>query len=574
VESVAWATERRDVLSGLFFLLTILSYLRYVALPEGAPGRKGWYVTTVVLYVCCLLSKATGVTLPLVLVVLDVYPLRCIQSKSGSWWNPTTERVLVEKIPFLMLAMAAGAIALAGQSQAGAMMGLAGHGVLARILVAIAGVGFYVYKTILPIGLSPMYELPSPLLLGWIELSVGTVLAVTLTAGALAVRRRLPGLTVAWLCYVVMLLPMLGFVQVGVQMAADRYSYLPGLSLALVIGGLVLGWWRRSQGDDPGAIFRAPVVVVVIAAALLAPLTWRQCTYWHNDITLWTRALEADRFPAVAAYNLGAAWDRRLNERTRAIEAYRWAVKLRPDYLLAWQNLGNALLMDGKSEEAMRAYQEVLRRQPRRADLLANMSLAFLQLGRLDDAVQKARDAISIDPDYAVAHNNLGEALKQKEVLKPKRNFGEAMQAYRQAMEVDPTYSQAYENLFRLLVVQERFGEATDVLRLAVKHMPDHLKMANNLAFVLATCKTDEVRDGPEALRLALRVCKKTKYREAQYLDTLAAAYAENGDFAKAEQTIQRAVSLISVTDPRTAAIFGERRRQYQKRLPLRRGSY
>ena len=567
-ESVAWLTERRDVLSGLLFMVTVFCYLRYAALPVGAQGRTGWYVAALVLYAMTLLSKATTVTLPIVMVVLDLYPLRRLRTKSGAWRNRANESVLAEKLPFLALALATGLIALAGQAEAGAMMELAKHGILARILVAVSGVGFYLSKTVLPIGLSPMYELPASL--GGVagRLSLNIVVAVAVTIGVIWLRRRFPSLGAVWLSYVVMLLPMLGFIQVGVQMAADRYSYLPGLSLAVLAGGVVLAWWRRSGADDPQAVFRAPAVVVLLVAGVLASLTWRQCEFWQNEIELWSRAARVDGRSAVSYYNLGTAWERIGKGRDQAIAAYHFAVAARPDYALAWQNLGNILVTGGDHEEAIEAYQRVLKLEPRHADALANMGVALIGLQRYDEAVKRVQQAIAIDKTHAAAHNTLGLALVSG------RKLDEGIEAYRKAMELDPTYVRAYENLLGILVAQRRFGEAVDVLRTALKHMPDHLELANTLAYILATCRSDDVRNGPEALELALRICQETGYRRSYMLDTLAAAHAEVGEFEKAVQAIQRAIDLISATDPKTAQVFRERRRQYQVGKPLRRSSY
>ncbi len=568
VESVAWLTERRDVLSGLFFMVTVLSYLRYAELRAGAQGRTGWYVAALVLYAMALLSKATTVTLPIVMVVLDLYPLRRLRAKSGAWRNRANESVLAEKIPFLALALAIGLVALAGQAEAGAMMGLAKHGILARILVGVSGVGFYLSKTVLPIYLSPMYELPAGLAQVAGRVSLYIIVGVAVTTGVIWVRRRLPGLGVAWLAYVIMLLPMLGFIQVGVQMAADRYSYLPGLSLALLPGGVLLAWWRRLGTEDPHAVFRAPAVVVILLAGGLASLTWRQCGFWQNEIGLWTRAAELNMSSAVSHYNLGTAWERKATGRDQALAAYGFAVAARPDYVIAWQNLGNTLVTGGKHEEGLEAYQQVLKHEPRHADALANMGVALIGLQRFDEAVERVQQAIAIDKTHAAAHNTLGLALVSGGKLE------EGMEAYRKAMELDPTYVRAYENLLGILVAQRRFGEAVDVLRTALKHMPDHLELANTLAYILATCRSDDVRNGPEALELALRVCQRTKYQRAYMLDTLAAAHAEVGEFEKAMQAIQRAIDLISATDPKTAQVFRERRRQYQVGKALRRSSY
>src|SRR5213592_402053 len=205
VESVAWATERRDVLSGLFYLLTILMYLR--AYEFGARGR-GWYWLAVAVFVCALLSKSMVVNLPVVLLILDVYPLRRLGGAIG-WWSEPARRVYVEKIPFVLLAAAASAIAVMAQSSVHAALSLAQLSMPGRLAISAYGLSFYLWKMVVPVNLSPFYE--RGLIDPWATpflLSYGLVLAIT--AIVLALRRRVPGLLAAWLAYIVVLSPVLG----------------------------------------------------------------------------------------------------------------------------------------------------------------------------------------------------------------------------------------------------------------------------------------------------------------------------------------------------------------------------
>src|SRR6058998_1128987 len=243
VESVAWVTERRDVLSGLFYLSTILMYLR--ACERGARGR-GWYWAAVGLFAGALLSKSMVVNLPFVLLILDVYPLRRLGGFVG-WWSEPARRIYIEKIPFVLLAAAASAIAVMAQSSVHAAASLAQLSVPGRLAVAAYGLGFYPRKMVVPVNLSPLYELPrtvDPMAPPFI-LSYALVLAIM--AIVLALRRRVPGLPAAWVAYVVVLLPVLGFFQSGPQIAADRYTYLAGLGGAILAGAGLLSCWRTSR---------------------------------------------------------------------------------------------------------------------------------------------------------------------------------------------------------------------------------------------------------------------------------------------------------------------------------------
>src|SRR5213594_1373042 len=257
VESVAWVTERRDVLSGLFYLSTILMYLQ--ACERGARGRGGYWLSVAV-FVCALLSKSMVVNLPVVLLILDVYPLRRLGGSIG-WWSAPARRVYGEKIPFVLLAAAASAIAVMAQSSVHAAVSLAQLSALDRLAISAYGLGFYLWKMIVPLNLSPLYELRPPVNPGATPfiLSYGVILAIS--AIVLALRRRVPGLLAAWVVYVVVLLPVLGIVQSGPQIAADRYTYLAGLGWAILAGAGLLSCWQTSPAPLPIAGVAICVVV-------------------------------------------------------------------------------------------------------------------------------------------------------------------------------------------------------------------------------------------------------------------------------------------------------------------------
>src|SRR5213594_2833423 len=293
VESVAWVTERRDVLSGLFYLSAILMYLR--ACERGARGR-GWYWAAVGLFAGALLSKSMVVNLPFVLLILDVYPLRRLGGFVG-WWSEPARRIYIEKIPFVLLAAAASAIAVMAQSSVHAAASLAQLSLPGRLVVSAYGLGFYLWKMVVPVNLSPLYELPrtmDPVAPPFI-LSYALVLAIT--AIVLALRRPVPGLPAAWVAYVVVLLPVLGILQSGPQIAADRYTYLAGLGWASLAGAGLLSTWRRWP----------PFVLTGLAVVLLSglgTLSWNQVEVWHDSEKLWTHALAIDPKTSMAQFGL------------------------------------------------------------------------------------------------------------------------------------------------------------------------------------------------------------------------------------------------------------------------------
>src|SRR6059036_2519145 len=354
VESVAWATERRDVLSGLFYLSAVLAYLR--ACDREERGR-GWYWGAVALFAGALLSKSMAVNLPVVLMILDVYPLRRLGGSIG-WWSKPARRIYVEKIPFVLLAAAASAIAVMAQFSIHAALPLAQLGVPGRLAVSAYGLSFYLGKMIVPVNLSPLYELPrtvSPWAMPFI-LSFG--LAIAITAIVLSLRRRMLGLPAAWLAYLVVLLPVLGIFQSGPQIAADRYTYLAGLGWAILAGAGLLSCWRssrRSKTGTPATWLLTGIALCVVVG--LGVLTWSQAKVWRDSERLWAHTLAIDPDSPLAQNNFGYELYRQ-GKLAEAIEHYRQALQIKPDYALAHANWGLALIHQGKLAEAVEHLQQ------------------------------------------------------------------------------------------------------------------------------------------------------------------------------------------------------------------------
>src|SRR6266571_4835514 len=400
VESVAWATERRDVLSGLFYLLTLLVYLR--AGEQGERGRSGYWAS-VGLFVCALLSKSMAVSLPVVLLILDVYPLRRLGGARG-WWGEPARRIYLEKIPFVLLALAASGGAFIPQIEGRNMPSLDELSVLGRLAVSAYGLRFYLWKTVFPVSLSPLYELrgQDPLALPFL-LSYGVVPAVT--ALALILRHRLPGLPAAWLAYVVILLPVLGIFQNGPQIAADRYTYLAGLGWALLASAGMLAAWRRRS-------FLVTGLAVVLLLGF-GTLTWNQVRVWHDSEKLWSHAVAIDPGSSIGQLSLGLALARH-GKLAEAIAHYEQALRIKPDHSAAHTNWGDALAQQGKPAEAIEHYQQALHIKPENALAHNNWGVALLHQGRLDEAIEHFRQALIISPDFADAHTNWGFALTRQ----------------------------------------------------------------------------------------------------------------------------------------------------------------
>lgn len=366
VESVAWITERRDVLSGTLLLAALVCWLkRFRVEEEGASpsaGSTGWYVASLVLFVLSLGAKAWGITLPVTLLILDLWPLR----------RRDRRRMLVEKLPLLAAAAGAAFLALGAQDAAGARGFAADFSLLQRGAQACFGLGFYVTETLAPVGLNPLHLLDrelDPFAPAHLIAAAGVAL------GALALfplRRRAPAVVAAVAVYVVTVSPVLGWTQSGFQLVADRYSYLACIPFALLAAA---GLTRLPRGAALGA--------TALLALVLGTASWRQCAVWSDSISLWDRAIELDRDNYVA-------WTSRASARLEQGEAalalgdLERAVALAPDYSTAREARAQALWRLGRPQEALADLDRALRLDPESAN--AWSSRGFLRLATGDPA--------------------------------------------------------------------------------------------------------------------------------------------------------------------------------------------
>ncbi len=411
VESVVWATERRDVLSGLFFLSTILCYQRYVALPPTEGARTRWMISALTIYGLSLLSKASGITLPLVLLLLDIYPLGRLTGGPGKWLEPGQQRVWWEKLPFLLLALMFGMVAIRAQNESGALLSVEVYGFTIRVAQAFLGLNFYLWRTLFPLELSPLYQAPIGIDPFSTPFVFSAAVVVTISAALIALRRRYPAGLPLWCYYLIVLAPVLGFTQSGPQFVADRYSYLSCLGWAVLMGAGLLYCWELSASKR---IRRATLALVEgFAGAVvvtLGVLTWEQTKLWRDSETLWRYTLATGQESDIVHTDLGVV----LAERGRleeAIEHYHKALLINPDDANAHNNLGNALAARGEAEEAIQQYQQTLRISPQHASAHSNLGLALAKRGQWEEAVEHLREALRINPNLANAHYNLGLVL-------------------------------------------------------------------------------------------------------------------------------------------------------------------
>lgn len=439
-ESVAWASERRELVGDLFWLLAAALYVG-PARRKGRPPLRG----PLACFALALLAKGTMLSLPLVLLALDFYPLRRLGSRRQA------REALVEKAPFFALSLVFGAIGLwAVTTQGEVGLGLQVWTLGERAAQIFYGLAFYAAKTLWPARLNYLYEMPrrfsplSPVFLA----SYASVAAAA--ASAFALRRRFPAWTAACAAYAATLLPVIGVVKYGPHITADRYSNLSCLGLLVLVGALFAWALERAKGRAAAAAVWSLPLSLALVLGLQAR---RQASYWRDSLTLWRRALELDPLNAGAHDNLGvaAADEGRLDE---AAAQMRRAIAIDPDLLGAYENLAAVLSRQGRWEDAAAVCEEEIRRAPAREPAHARLALAYVRAGRTREGELQYRLALKLKPGDARTHFNLGALLTRLGRLR------EARKEYQAAVTIDPAYADAQNNLGLLLAAAGRRREA------------------------------------------------------------------------------------------------------------------
>jgi len=594
VESVAWIAERKDVLSGFFFMLTLGAYLRYVR----RSNSLGRYLGVIIFFALGLMCKPMLVTLPFVLLLLDYWPLnRLFQSAPGNSVRGISInwRAVFEKIPLLALSLGLCAVILLGPKVVVPSSNPIPF--WTRISEAPVWTVIYLGQMVWPTRLAVIYTHHESSL-PWCPAAV--VLLGILTAGIFLLRGKYPYLWMGWLWNLGMLVPVSGIVQISHHARADHYSYLPQIGLYIELTWLAAEWAgelryrRRALGGLALAIL-----------CILTAMAFHQTAYWRNSETLWRRTLELTRDNFFAYNNLGNSLiDRGQTE--KAIAQYREALRINPAYAGAHNNLGVALIRVGRAEEGIEQYYEALQIDPTSANARTNLGAALIQQGKIKEAIAQYHEALRINPAYSDAHFNLGVALiragRTKEgiehyyealqfnpgsseahnnlgaALLDQGNPKEAIAHYHEALRINPTYAEAHynlgaalfdqgqveeaviqycealrinsnyadahNNLGEALVQQGKTEEAIAHARKALELQPANAAYQNNLAWVLATAPQAPLRNGPAAIQLATQACQSTGGNNLQFLYTLATSYAAAGEFLKAVETTQRALQL------------------------------
>lgn len=425
VESVAWVSERKDVLSALFFFLAAHAYVSYVR-AKGRRRRWGMYTLVFVLFGLALLAKPMIVTFPFVLLLLDYWPLR----------RRFRLPVLLEKLPLLLLSLACSWVTVVVQEGGGAMMSLQRLSLVARIANAAVSYVRYLGKTLWPTRLSVFY--PHPIEWPLSRSIVCVVLLLAITALCLRMARSRPYLIVGWLLFLGMLVPVIGLVQVGWQSIADRYMYLPMIGPALIAA-----WWLDDSTRRIGPVARM-IGVSGASSALLAAsiLSFHQVQVWRDTRTLFDHALRVSERNAVAHVQLGYL-EARLGNRDAARWQYERAIEIDPTYYVTEYNLANLLVSD-RPDLAIPHYRRAAELHPKQPRIQNNLGLALLMSGNPTEAAKHFRAAIDLDADFPDPHNNLGFLL-----MSAGQNAA-AEREFEAALRIDPNFERAKRGLERL----------------------------------------------------------------------------------------------------------------------------
>ena len=463
VESVAWISTRGDTLCGFFYLLTLLCYLRID--DRGRPLLQNeWLWLSLFFFACSLLSRAWGITLPAVLLILDIYPLQKVRLQAV--WKRNGRRILMEKLPFALLALIGAILALLAKQ--GSMVPVARHGLVERGLQSFYGLGFYLWKTLVPLDLSPLYPLHAfdaadP------KYALCLLIVVGLTGLLIVFRKRWPWALAAWTCYAVIISPQLGLVQSGPQLVADRYTYFAGMPFAVLVAaaGRRCGAVRRGDRMAQGR----RLITVLLAAALLATLgglSFKQVGIWRNNLSFWNHIIRLDQQNFIAVNERARLKFDEFGDYTGAEIDYSHALELNPEYVDALVNRGLVRLRLKKYKEAAADFRAARDLETGRADVYNGLGLLSFEQHQPEAALAHFDKAVVLNPDFADAYNNRG-LLHRAE-----GRMTAALADFNTAIRLKPEYPSAYVNRGVAYQMQHRYDHAALDFEAALERAPEN----------------------------------------------------------------------------------------------------
>jgi Flp pilus assembly protein TadD len=545
VESVAWVSERKDVLSTLFWILSVWAYARRAEAGSETAKGKTWQVLSVVLFALGLAAKPMLVTLPFVLLLLDYWPLQR---------RTPVARLLLEKAPFFILAAASCVVTFFVQQQGGSVISLEKLPLGARLAGVPVAYVRYLAKTFWPAHLVVAY----PMIKWPVWTSVGaTVLLLLLSSLALWRVRARPWLAVGWLWFLGTLMPVIGLVQVGMTPMADRYTYIPSVGLCIAVV-----WAARDWSARLGA--RATAILGRLATAICLVLTARQAALWQNSRTLFLHAIQCQTNNLVAYVELGA-YEEKKGRIDVALRCFETAVRIDPKFAFSRNDLGRMLLLEGRNDEALAQLQQAVLCDAKLPNARYNLGYALLAKGRVAEALEQFQAQVNLQPEDFKAQNNLGSVLLQNGLA------GDAIAYLQKAVEINPDDAEPHYLLGNALFRSGRVAESIRQFEKAIQLSPDHIQARNDLAWILACHPDPAIRNGARAVELALRADKLSGGQNPVIIGTLAAGYAEAGKFSDAIAADKRArQAALAQTNQVLAESLEKRLQLYQAGSPWR----
>jgi Tfp pilus assembly protein PilF len=525
------------------------------------------------------MSKPTSTPLPLLMLLMDYWPLRR--------WKWTT---VLEKLPFFVVGSISAIITYISQSSAAPLVVAGGYGLERIPLVFCHNIIFYLHKIIWPVNLSSHYAFPKPLGLSDPMVLAGVIGTCILLPLLLISLRWTRAALAGWLFFFVAIFPTIQILRFSSVIAADKFAYLPSVGLLMVVASL-LGWFcGTGSAGKPMARRMAVAMTVLVLASAEAVATRSYLVHWRDTMSLSEHMLTVTPDAPLVRNMLGLE-HKSQGRLDQAISQYRQALQVKPDYVEAHNNLGIALQLQGKLDEAISHFRRALQIDPGYAEAYYNMGITFRAQGRHDQAIGCYRQALRLKPNYLEAHNNLGNALqslgrldeaikhfRQSLQIKPDSaevhyNLGlalksqgkldDAIKHLRRALQVNPDLAEAHNNLALVLTMTGQLDKALEHFREAVRLKPDYLEPLNRMARILAMHPEPKLRDPNQAIEIAKRAAELTGHKDATILETLAAAYAAAGQFDQAVKTAEVALSLA------TAAQADELANHIRKQIQL-----
>ncbi|MCX5902467.1 MAG: tetratricopeptide repeat protein [Proteobacteria bacterium] len=459
VESVAWVSERKDVLCTLFFLAALISYLYY----HRKAKSPALYSLALALFMCALLSKAMAITLPCVLLLCDYFNQRA--------WN---RKLLWEKVPFFLLAAIFAAVALYAQHSLGGVRNQPSVSLLDTVAIAGYGLVFYLAKILVPLNLSCLYPYPNMAQGLPVSFYAGAMLAFILLAAAAASVRYAKDLSFGALFFFITIAPVLQLVPIGQAMAADRYTYIPSIGL-LYLAAEGFARLCGSGGEAARKRNRLLLPAAIFICAMLCVLTWQRCLVWKDGVTLWNDVIRNYPLDPVAYHNRALAF-KDAGDYERAIADFTTALTMSPQFIDAYNNRGLAYKNKKEFKKALADFDTALSLSPRYAKAWCNRGLTFTLTGEYRRAVDDLTRAVALDPQFAIAFYNRGNAFAA--LAEDER----AIADYTRALDIDACYAEAYNNRANLLLKKNAYDQAIADYSQALKFKPEFTTARYNRA--------------------------------------------------------------------------------------------